>query len=253
MRPNVVYRKLTPEYCRDLVELHHRVYEREQIAHTIFTSPKIHSYLATLIAFPALQHKHVLFGGFHGEALVSYAYFRALEDSFHLNFIAVSPSIQGLGIGRDMIEIFRTLAIEYNYGKLSLWAGSDYEMACNWYRRLGFEQKQETYLYEQALSPIEDVPSEHIELWGWENAEAWHNAFGFSNFEVRMDNNCWKIDRLGNSYFRVNACIPPAITSLLNTLDPRRKLLAISNSRLSDPEAKLLKIDHWMEAEIGTP
>lgn len=250
MSLNVVYKKLTQEYCKDIVELHSRSFNYEHISRTIYASPKIHSYLASLMAFPEFQHEHILFGGLHNNELVSYAYFRTLDDSFHLNNIAVSPSFQGLGIGKAMMEIFRTLAIDYDCSKLSLRVSGDNETAYNWYKRLGFEQKQKTYIYEQMLRHGENDYVDGVELYGWENAQAWHNSYGFSNFEVRNGNDCWKIMRLNDSYFRVNGYVPTIIRSVLNILDPRRKLLILSNSPLNGPRVKLLEIDYWMEANM---
>lgn len=250
MSLNVVYRELTQEYCKDIVALHFRAFEYEHIARTIYASPKIHSYLASLMAFPQFQHEHILFGGLRNNELVSYAYFRTLHDSFHLNNIAVNPSFQGLGIGKDMMEIFRTLATDYDYCKLSLRVSGDNETAYNWYKRLGFDQKQKTYIYGQMLSHSENDHVDGVEIHGWENAEAWHNSYGFSNFEVRTGDDHWRIMRLNDSYFRVNGQIPAIIASVLNILDAQRKLLIISDSPLHSPEAQLLEIDYWMEADI---
>lgn len=249
---NVAYRKLAQEDCRDVFELHRRAFKHGHIAHTIFASPKVGSYLASLIAFLEFQHEHILFGGFHNDQLVSFAYFRGLHDSFHLNDLAVSPNFHGLGIGNDMLEIWRTLAMDYDQRKLSCIVRSDNEIPNHWVQRLGFEQKQKTYIYEQMLGPAESDCVKGIELYGWENAEAWHNSYGFSNFEIRKGDDCWKIDRLGDSYFRVNGHIPPTIKSVLNILDPQRKLLIISDSLLENTEAKLLVIEYWAEADMGS-
>lgn len=94
----------------------------------------------------------------------------------------------------------------------------------------------------------------------WEDAQAWQTAYGFSSFILELQGYHWKIDRIGEQYFRVNIndnmnnMTEEAIyvlEEILSVIDPRRKLLIQSRHPISAVGVKHLgtKLRMWRKGE----
>ncbi len=224
-----------------LIRLHREVFPREQVACTIYGCKGIARYLASQVAFPQFQREHVLWGAWEGKRLIGYAHFRGLPASWHLNNIAVHPGYQGRGAGRRLWQRFIDTARQRQFGTITLDVESDNRPVIDWYRRQGLEITGEVYRYEKELeggvspsgSPGEAQHSPRLE--GWDQAEAWQAAYGFSQFEIEWGGELWAIGRLGRRYFKVGRRLPGEVEAALAQIDPARRLLVFCGEPLHSP------------------
>lgn len=230
---NISLIKLGADDCRDVVSLHRAAFDGTDLSHTIYISHKVEIYLRNLTIFQKLQRGHEFYGASIDGDLVGYAHMRPIDDSFHLNNIAVRPACQGHGIGKVLIDFWMRLALERRYTKLSLLVKESAEQVLSWYGKLGFEPAEKTYFYERELDLHKKVSLREIALLDWEAAEAWQHLYGFSHFRLNYQKRCWDIGRLGNVYFKVFADFPLVLESVLADLEPNRKLLVVSQRPLS--------------------
>lgn len=215
---------IQPQECAWVVALHRAAFPPDEVARTIYGASHPERYLASLVAFPALQREHRLWGAWDGEELVGYVHLRVVEDALHLNYIAVSPTHQGRGVGRQLWDWWIDHARELGFQALSLDVREENERALLWYQRRGFEISRKTWMYEKTLgAPSEDLRD--MTLLDWENAEAWQSCYGFSLFRLVCQDATWTIGRLGETYFRTSQQLPVSIEGALATMDPGRRLL----------------------------
>lgn len=231
---NTVPSRLIPQVIR----LHRAVFSPAQVACTIYGCKGAARYFASLAAYPQFQPEHVVWGAWKGRSLVGYAHYRALPDSWHLNNIAVHPGCQGQGIGRQLWDRFIATARERQFQQISLDVEHDNQLAVEWYQRHGLVITGTVWRYEKRISqgnlPPEALPP--LRLLGWEQAEAWQLAYGFSQFQIHCGEEVWQIGRLGEHYFRVTQPLPDAIEAALAQIDPDRKLLLFTPEPLESPD-----------------
>lgn len=220
-----------------LIRLHRQVFPPEQVACTIYGCKGIARYLANQVAFPQFQREHELWGAWDGEKLTGYAHFRGLPASWHLNNIAVHPGYQGRGAGRRLWQRFIDTARQRQFETITLDVESDNQPVIDWYRRQGLEITGAVYRYEKELAggdlPGEAQPSPR--LLGWDQAEAWQAAYGFSQFEIEWGGELWAIGRLGRRYFKAGRRLPGEVEAALAQIDPARRLVVFCAEPLQIP------------------
>lgn len=224
-----------------LVELHRAAFPAGQVACTIFAGKGVDRYLANLVAYPALQPDHELWGAWDGDRLLGYAHCRALAGSWHLNQIAVLPAAQGHGVGRLLWGRFVQSGRERSCPLLSLDVETGNTLAIEWYRRQGLQKDGTTWRWELPLRQDRtSPPNGQISLSGWEQAQAWQEMYGFSQFSLSCGEQTWTVGRLGDRYFRIDRPLPEAVSAALADLDPDRRLLLFTREPLADPSGQQL-------------
>jgi ribosomal protein S18 acetylase RimI-like enzyme len=184
--PEIAFRPVQPDECCQVVALHRRVFSPEQVARTIYASSRVDLYLANLLAFPQLQRGHMLWGAWDGDNLVGYAHSKALPETWHLNYIAVSPEYRGCGIGRMLWAHWVQVGQQRGCRKLSLDVERENQRALDWYRRQGLRIVGTVWMYEKDIkrSTASNHEAGAVRLLDWEQSEAWQLAYGFSEFRL---------------------------------------------------------------------
>lgn len=260
MSDDVRYAEIKPADTRQVVAVHRAASRADHVARSIYSSPKVHHYLATLVEHPELASRHLLLGAWRGDTLVGFAHGRALESTWHLNEIGTLPAVQGRGIGRALFEWWLTAGLERNFRSFSLDVEQD-NRAMRWYLRRGFAPAETSWAYEKSLrrggrdldGEEQSTPMEagSVQLGDWENAHAWQRAFGFSRFTLTAFAHTWSIDRLGRKYFRVREQLPSAIERTLGRLDGRRRLLIVQSTPLNNEEPTPVSVSIRMLKQAG--
>jgi ribosomal protein S18 acetylase RimI-like enzyme len=260
----IFYRALTQAESNQLVGVIREAFSEEWLCRTIYGSPGVTDYLANLLAFPQWQNEHVFWGAFIDQQLVGVVHGRVVSNSWHLNNIAVKPSYQNRGIGKELVNIWFSLGYKRGYRVFTLDVDESKDRVVNWYRSLGFNIKDATYIYEKSLSTTDSLSKfadqREIQLLNWEDAQAWQFAYGFSSFVLVDQGNRWRVGRIGNRYFRVSVdddvsnMVETAIyrlAEILSVIDPARKLLIQSKRPISNREFKHLEttLRMWRKEE----
>lgn len=233
--PDFTCRDVQADECTLVVALHRAAFPPEQVARTIYGAPRTERYLASLLRFPQLQKSHRMFGVWEHTKLIGYAHVRTLDESSHLNNIAVLPSYQGQGIGSWLFKCWEEWTRQMGSRVMSLDVDTQNERACRWYQQQSFETRNIVWNYEKDLQ-ASAVDLHELTLLDWENAEAWQQAFGFSTFRISYGESSWTIGRLGLTHFRVTELIPPTVEGVLAQMDTSRRLLINSTALITDPQ-----------------
>lgn len=224
-----IYQPIKSGDCAAVVQLHRSVFESKDIESSIFVSRQVEHYLVQLVAFPDLQREHWLWGAWLGDELVGYIFGRALKTSWHLNYLAVTASCQGSGIGHELWSRWYRAGCERAYQSFTVDVGQHNERARTWYERMGYCSIDTTYVYCDQLSGASAETAPAYQLLNWENAQAWQAQYGFSQFELMAENEKWSFGRLGEKYFRASRLPTREVRALLHRLDASRQLILLSD------------------------
>jgi ribosomal protein S18 acetylase RimI-like enzyme len=252
MYPDIVFRSIRHDECRQAVDLHRAVFPLEQCMRTIYACPNVDRYLANLLTFPSLQKEHVLWGSWAGESLVGYAHFRTQPECWHLNYIGVLPEYQGHGIGRQLFTRWLEMGRRLGYRRLSLYVEHDNQQALDWYQRKGLVAVGRIWKYEKEteLIPTAVAKSAVVRLLDWEVAEACQLAYGFSQFRLVCQERIWTVGRLGEEYFRLSDGLSQSLEVALAEVDPARRLLIWSSAYLDGELLESVGISIRMQGNL---
>lgn len=234
------------------VEIHLRTFSPDHVRHTIFSSPKVGDYLATLIAFPEWQTEHEFVGAWEDDELVGYAHCRRVGSAWHLNHIAVLPSHQGNGIGRSLWNSWIAGARQRGCHTLTLDVDETNLVAGHWYRRREMVEIARSWLYHKSYDPDTPSPesSRSVEFLDWPQAVAAHSKFGFSEFRVRYGETVWSVGRLGDAFLRIQHDFPPCLEGVVRTVVPEASLLVVASSALSGDRLRPVSVSIRMQADL---
>jgi ribosomal protein S18 acetylase RimI-like enzyme len=230
------FRFVPAHQSAQLLSLHRKVFDAGEVGRTIYGATRVSRYLETILARPGNQDEHEVWGAWDGDRLVGYAHCRALEESWHLNNVAVLPEYQGMGIASLFWTLFLSGARERGYHWLTLDVEQDNEPVVAWYLQQGMERTQSTWRYEKRLRPEGGARAlAAMRFLDWENAEAWEMAYGFSRFQLQYDGQTWPIARPNFRYYSAQTPLPGAVEAALAALDPERHLLLLLAEPVQDP------------------
>jgi ribosomal protein S18 acetylase RimI-like enzyme len=225
---DITLKPIEPRDCSALAQLYLQSFSAVEAAGTVFLSPKFDCYLAQLVAFPYWQNPHWLWGAWKNGQLVGGAQARETVSSWHLSYLAVAPEFQNRGIGRLLWKAWLEEGRTRNQHRFALDVEEGNARARAWYERMGYRVAETTWFGCRDLASTPTLPSAEHQLLNWENAQAWQECYGFSQFEIAQNDNKWVIGRLGNEYFRVRETVPVEIEIMLRQLDAARSLLVLS-------------------------
>lgn len=247
MRQLINYRPIEAGDCAALARLHLQTFSQKDIEASIFISPLVDHYLAQLVSFPNLQCENWLWGAWDGSDLVGYIFGRALPDTWHLNYLAVSLDYQGDGIGQRLWGMWHQTGKDREYRAFTVDVEQGNGRARAWYERMGYYSTDATWFYCEELAALPES-GRHCRLLNWENAEAWQKQYGFSQFNIACGEEVWAVGRLAERYFRVRYAVPDAVRGVLYQVDPTRQLLLMSASQVSNLDE--LKVSFRLKCEI---
>lgn len=240
----------------DVVRIHNQVVSASDREYTIYSSPRVAMYLRAIVAWPILSPQHRIIGAWNGQELVAYAHYRDLGCSYHLNHIAVADRWQGSGIGNRLFQHWEAEARSRNYTKLSLDVSINNTRAREWYIRRGFESDYSTYVFSREHDAIEASNDGNctsgLRIQGWEAAEAWQRAFGFSTFGIHEDDRRWSVGRLWTKYFQLDAVPSEEAWHVLKVIDSKRDVLIRMRAGtiiLSNDDSLRLTVTRMMRSE----
>ncbi len=178
-------------------------------------------------------------------------------DHLFLNYISVLPSHRGVGVGGILLGGAIGAVRSLNQPKLHLDVFDRNEIASAWYRDLGFRHTGTAIVFD--ASDALPVPRIRARVSGLPAANAAHDAFGFSEFQIETDRSGrTTVGRLGERWWRL---VPPSdskldlvgdldLLSTLHALEPHRGLLVTSQGALKPARAVEVLRTHRMELEI---
>jgi len=199
------------------------------------------------------QPDNFFYGVWHSEQLVGFAHFRRINETLHLNNIAVLPASRGLGLGKGLVSLWMRLGRELGCSRLSLDVDKDNHSALQWYRRLGFHLYGMKHEYIKRARSQTTARYSSMVLVDWPVAEALQHSYGFSEFRLDYSGSgSCIIGRLGDSYFRLTGIPTPEIEGFLAEIEPRRRLLVIVSSPIGDPEYEWCGTTLQLEKELNS-
>lgn len=250
------YRPIDPDQCAAVVQLHRHTFVPARFETTVYASEGIHHYLSSLLQFSEFKHesnKHFMYGAWDGDKIVGYVHGRALPVFWHLNYIAVAPVYQGYGIGRQLWRKWLQMGQQLGYQRFSLDVEQNNHRARKWYERQGLQEVSMTWLHQKELDDVSTVSClvdirKEVHLRDWENAQAWHAAFGFSMIHLMYHGQEWPVGRLGQRFYRVEGLLPPQIETLLREIDGERQLLITSAQQI--PRLHVREVSLRMQGDL---
>lgn len=248
MDSEIIYRPIRADECPAIVCLHRISFPSEEVQRTIYSAPGINRYLANLIRYSGGSGANQLWGGWQGDQLVGYAHFIASTASWHLNYIATRPDCRKQGIAQRLWEIWLKKGREREYKRFSLDVACENQGAYAWYSRQGFRVANTTYVYEKTFpaSPFTSDSAIEFYIKDWETAEAWQAMYGFSQFELNVESNSWRIGRIGTWYYQAQEVLPPAAERIMEKMDGGRNLLIRSETLITDPQSRQVAVSYRM-------
>jgi GNAT superfamily N-acetyltransferase len=199
--------------------------------YTIYSCHGYLEYVKRLLCVPKNNQDIFFIGAYTGRDLVSVAEWRIIDKSFFLNRIFVREDFRRQGIGEQLFEYGKQMAITKHADIISLHVFEDNLPAITWYKRMGFLEKSQLFwLVGTNHGSPNDGMSGNYQIEDYELAEQNHKDYGFSSFKILIGNAKYNVGRLGDYYFRltnINALLDNQLLSVLKHLDARRLLLAI--------------------------
>jgi ribosomal protein S18 acetylase RimI-like enzyme len=225
--------------CEQVIALHRRAFSESELRYSIYSAMGITRYLENLTRFPGRRSQNLLMGAWDGDLLAGYAHYKALPDSWHLNYVAVDAQYRGRNVGGELVRRWLHTGKERGYKELSLDVAPTNTMAVDWYRRIGLKEvsTQHTHIFTERSQPADPFDMDSVEVHDWENAQAWQAVYGFSQFRVACRERYWEettVGRLGDDYFRVPNRPASALVGFLHQLDASRTLLVTSPVPLTE-------------------
>jgi ribosomal protein S18 acetylase RimI-like enzyme len=182
-----------------------------------------------------IHQEHYFFVAHLARKLVGYINIRIINQTLHINYVAVDPRYQGQGIGTSLLTHAIDSRKYQQIDKLTLDVDLANTIAFSWYEKLGFKVRACSYIYCEAIDQFRQKACS-FDVVNWLDAEAWQSKFGFSNFNLKLDNNQeYFVGRLGENYWRIIKVEDLEIPELVYTLKilngERRYLLFSSFNR----------------------
>lgn len=247
----ISYSALSVSDAAAICEVHRAAFPVEYLRWTIFCSREVHQYIADIIgeSQTSRNKEHEFVGAFVECRLVGYAHFRRLPTSWHLNQIAVLPKYQGLGIGRQLVQIWLKRAIEEGFELVSLDVNSDNTRAVRWYQKVGLRVTSTSGIFECQLSPSKtSTERKHrARLVDWDQTVAWRNRYGFATLRFAWDGQLLDVGWLCNS-LRISDDIPADVLEEAISSVPGLERVFLMSSRCT-MHLRLLG-RHWRRVAV---
>ncbi len=103
------------------------------LPYTLFQAPESVVYLRELIAAGAAQSQHELYCLNQGDEIVGFYDAVCRDTAFFLNYISVSPGVQGTGLGQILLDHFEMTAVSLDKARAELDVFASNHRACEWY------------------------------------------------------------------------------------------------------------------------
>lgn len=238
-------RALVPGDAAALVDLHKRAFPASAVLGTIYASPRIQNYIATVLDTPNLSAGRSFIGAFDDE-LVGYADGLVHEDSWHLNYIAVAPTHQREGIGSRLFREWEDERERRGIRRLTLDVDQAQVDTRRWYERHGFAVCATRWWVDHlaAHSPRSNWSSIRVE--GWPEAQASQRAYEFSRFRLYDNSAAWQVDRLHDS-FRLDRIPTQRIRRALFEINPSHRIFLVLDTLPPEGAGQLLRTTVRME------
>ena len=254
MPHQVELRRLTSGDEDAVARLHRVAVPESERDMTVSGSPKLAAYVAALVALPEYRGEHVFTGAFRGGELVGYTHARLLPGRWHLNYVAVRPTCQGEGVGRALWAAWLRDGREWGLEVASLDVLPKNTRVADWYRRRGLAEVATTWTCFADGAPADQPASggqPDAKIAGWEEAEAWQRAYGFSRFKIEWGGGTWDVGRLPARYFSVAAEFPAALHGVLRAVDPKRAVVFTTHDKQRTQGFNVARVSVRMEAALS--
>ena len=249
------YRTLMPEDAERVAALHRLAVPEGERDMTVFGSPRLEAYLGALLAFPEFRGEHLFLGAVANGELMAYCHCRSLPNRWHLNYIAVHPAHQCRGVGRELWGRWLERGRQAGAATVSLDVLPSNARAAEWYRRRGLRTVSTTWMcYAEQVgtgAPGDPAGLAQMKVLGWEDAEAWQQAYGFSRFRVEIAGRAWDVGRLPAQYVTVADEFPARLYPVITMLCPGRRMLVTTMREEVARRLRVARESQRMEATLA--
>ena len=231
-------------------------FEQRILDLTIYGAAGVIDWVATHLCLPHDAAERLYMLANEGPTAIGCVELTPRGDHLFLSYVCVLPSHRRTGVGSVLLAaaVRDVRSRTQSTLRLDVFDGNSAGMA--WYQGLGFQQTGTAYLCDASDTLPE--PKIAARVSGLPVANAAHEAFGFSEFQVETESGATSVGRLGDRWWRLatqsgtgmEVLDDHDLLSTLRELDPHRGLLIQLDS--VTPQAsvvQLLKI-HRMEIEI---
>lgn len=179
------------------------------------------------------------FVAMRGEEPAGCADFAVSGDALTLKYIAADGRFRRQGIGSALLRRgLEALGASRTWMELDVSLGN--AAALRWYESLGFQPAGRSSYWEFTSAGAPEGAA--LEIPDWPQAQACHEAFGFSEFQLKTPAMSVRVGRVGDAWFRLpdaGAASSGAVRGALRAIDPARGIYAVL------PEGS---VTSWMEA-----
>ncbi|MBP2639409.1 MAG: hypothetical protein H6Q66_360 [Firmicutes bacterium] len=186
-------------------------------------------YVKSILRLPVECRDTFFFGAYDQDQLLGFSEWRRLGGVFLLSELFIAADARSGGIGKQLFEHGRELAIKHNAFVIELDVFMMNHEAREWYQRLGFiERHQTSWILEGAAHRAKAVIPQGYMVKNFCTAAACQKVYGFSNLEIESGSTKYSIGRLGDRYFRITTMenlYDKQLLSVLRHLDPDRRIV----------------------------
>ncbi len=213
------------------------VFTENFIGYTIYQSPQSANFLRTLIENPSANYIRVIR---NGSEISAFSVSSLQERTAHLGFIGVSPSHEGTGLARMLLEDLIGFTRSSGRHALTLDVFADNEKPYHWYLKRGFVEQEKYCLARIRLVAFADGSAPiaiHADDLSAALEDEKHQGFG--NVRGTVAGETVELGLIGGRRLRLRSAFPELIAllpALSSAFCATRESLIVSSTSFSIPE-----------------
>jgi ribosomal protein S18 acetylase RimI-like enzyme len=180
-------RVATPEDAEAIYAIKRDVFANTSLIYTIYQSPKSVYYLQELLSGKDIYSHHAFFVIISNQKLQGYYHAINNNKTWFLNYIAVAPVVQRVGLGKALLQHYHQIGQQHHCQYFALDALDANTRVLNWYYAHNYvlDSVSCNLLLDIGVCKKFNTPKLHWDTDDWKKAVAQEAKWGFSKLD------CW--------------------------------------------------------------